>query len=62
MSGKGIHKAFDLPIKDSHYYEDAHKAKARARQFDEAMASGKEDALKFRAAMREVAKRRASAR
>lgn len=59
MAGMGIHKAFEGPVKEAGYYEDFKRAKLRAKQFDEDMQRGKEEALRFRAAQREAAKRKA---
>lgn len=58
MAGKGIHESFVVNQKAQDYYETIHRAKVRARQFDEQMAAGKAEALRFRAALREAEKRR----
>ena len=60
MAGKGIHQSFAINQLSQDYYETVHRAKARAAEFDEKMRKGKEEALRIRAALREIEKRKAA--
>lgn len=60
MAGMGIHKAFAGPIREAHYYEPLKNARGLAKRFDEEMAKGKEDALRARATLREIERRKAA--
>lgn len=60
MAGMGIHRAFELPIKETGYYETIQKAERRAKQFDADMERGKAEAFRVRQALREIEKRKAS--
>lgn len=58
MSGKGIHEAFAICPQAIDYFETRQKTAMRARQYDEQMGPGKEQAFRIRRLLREAEKRR----